>query len=524
MIRRIIGILAVLALITSTAFTAADAFSFWNSSKPESNTNVAAQEQRMTPPNTPEPNEGAIPLPSWAPLVKRVMPTVVNVSVVQTIKNTEFQGSPEGGPGDNGNNGGGSGTPFGLGPNPFGNQWPFGSQSPFGSFFGQIPRQFKERGIGSGVIVSSDGYILTNYHVVGHADQINVTLMNKREYTARVIGLDPKTDLALIKIKPDKPLQYATLGDSGNLQIGDWVIAIGNPFGFNLTVTSGIVSAKGRALGGNYDDFIQTDASINPGNSGGPLFDTEGRVVGINSAIYSNTGSNAGIGFAIPVDLAKSVMDQLREHGHVIRGWLGVDVQAVTPDLAQAFGLSSTKGALVANVEKNAPAEKAGIQRGDIILKFGKQVVQDEHDLPEMVAQAPIGSTVPIQVMRDRKVMTLDAKIALLRGEQLASASENESSKSNWGLSVQRLTPEIAQQLGVGNDKGVVITNVRPDSPADEAGLQSGDVVLEVDHSKITSLDDFLKLARHEQKDHKPALLLVERGNSTVFTVINPKG
>ena len=259
--------------------------------------------------------------------------------------------------------------------------------------------------------------------------------MDKPEFVARVIGTDPKTDLALIKISAKRPLPYAVLGDSNKIQVGDWVMAIGNPFGFNLTVTSGIVSAKGRALGGNYDDFIQTDASINPGNSGGPLFDTYGRVVGINSAIYSSTGSNAGIGFTIPIDLAKSVMEQLRQHGRVIRGWLGVEVQEVTPALAQSFGLSNTHGALVASVEKDTPAARAGIQRGDIIAIFGGQVVRDERELPEMVAQAPIGKSVPIEVIRNGKRITLNAKIAELGVEQMAGAGESERPGWNWGLS-----------------------------------------------------------------------------------------
>jgi serine protease Do len=358
---------------------------------------------------------------------------------------------------------------------------------------------------------------------VEHADRIKVTLMDKREFSARVIGIDPKTDLALIKIDAGKPLPYAQLGDSDQLEVGDWVIAIGNPFGFNLTVTAGIVSAKGRALGGNYDDFIQTDASINPGNSGGPLIGTHGRVVGINSAIYSSTGSNAGIGFAIPIDLAKSVMDQLREHGRVIRGWLGVEVQEVTPELAQSFGLSNTQGALVAGVEKGTPAEEAGIQRGDIIVGFDGRTVRDEHQLPEMVAQAPIGRIVPLEVIRRGKQITLHASIAEMPGTEMAAAG-GERPGWNWGLSVQKLTPDIAQELGVANDNGVVITRVQPESAADDAGLQRGDVVLEVDHAKVNSPDEFTRLARQSQKEHKPALLLVERGNATIFTVINPKG
>jgi serine protease Do len=470
----------------------------------------------MAPPNTPEPNEaGVVPIPSWAPLVKRVMPTVVNVSVVETIKATEF-GGHEGGNG----NGQGSENPFGEG-NPFGQNNPFG---PFNFFFGQVPHQFTEHGLGSGVIVSTDGYVLTNYHVVHHANRIEVTLMDGREFNAKVVGADEKTDVALIKINAGKPLPAAQLGDSNQAQVGDWVIAIGNPFGFNLTVTSGIISAKGRALGGNYDNYVQTDASINPGNSGGPLFDTHGRVIAINSAIYSSTGTNNGIGFAIPIDLAKAVMEQLREHGRVIRGWLGVDVQEVTASLASAFGLPNTHGALVAGVEKNTPAAKAGLKRGDIIIKYDGNPVRNEHDLSEMVAQTPIGKSVPIEALRDGKTVTLNAKIAELHPSSDVANAENQRPGQSWGLAVQKMTPDLAQELGTPNDHGVVITRVKPDSPADDAGLQKGDVVLEVDHKKIRSTADFARLAHQAQKDNKPALLLVERGNATVFTVVNPKG
>jgi len=275
-------------------------------------------------------------------LVKHVMPTVVNVAVVQDVKVGSMQGEPEeGGPEEGGPEAGPPsepqepGMPPGEGGGGGGGGDPF---EQFRRFFGQQPHDYKQHGLGSGVIVSADGYILTNNHVVGGAEEIHVTLMDKREFTAKVIGKDAKTDLALIKIDTKDALPVAELGDSDSSDIGDWVVAIGNPFGFTLTTTAGIISAKGRMLGGNYDDFLQTDASINPGNSGGPLFNTQGQVIGINTAIYSRTGTNAGIGFAIPVNLAKHVMDQLKTHGRVVRGWLGVEIQEVTPDLAQSFG------------------------------------------------------------------------------------------------------------------------------------------------------------------------------------------
>jgi serine protease Do len=541
--KTIVAIAGGVILGIAIAFADAGAFQFpWGSddqgSKPQKPPAAApaprpsSQSHQPAPPNAPEPNEPGVALPSWAPLVKRVMPTVVNVAVVQEVKASSFPfgGPEEGGPGE-GEGSPGQGSPGQGGQGGQGN--PFGPGSPFSGdpfeqfrhFFGQqMPRNYKEHGLGSGVIVSPDGYILTNNHVAGHADEIHVTLMDKREFTAKVIGKDPKTDLALIKIDTKQQLPYASLGESAKAEVGDWVMAIGSPFGFNLTVTSGIISAKGRALGGNYDDFIQTDASINPGNSGGPLFDTQGQVIGINTAIYSSTGSNAGIGFAIPIDIAKSVMEQLKEHGRVVRGWLGVEIQEVTPDLAKSFNLATPIGALVAGVEKGGPAAKAGIQRGDIIVKFNGNVVHDQHELPEMVAATPLGKQVPVEVIRDGKHVTLTTTIAELKEQQVASAEGAGEPGSSWGLQVRDITPDIAQQLGLSNTKGVVVSGVKPDSPAAEAGLQQGDVVLEINHKKVASADEFAALAKDTQKGKNSALLLVQRGNATMYTVINPEG
>jgi len=319
-------------------------------------------------------------------------------------------------------------------------------------------------------------------------------------------------------------LPYAALGDSTKAEVGDPVMAIGSPFGFNLSVTSGIISAKARALGGNYDDFIQTDASINPGNSGGPLFNTSGQVIAVNTAIYSSTGANNGIGFAIPINLAKAVMQQLKEHGKVVRGWLGVEIQEVTPALAKSFGLSTPNGALVAGVESDGPAAKAGIERGDIITKFNGETVHDEHELPEMVAATPIGKQVPVEVIRNGKHVTLHANIAVLKEQQLASAENPAEAGASWGLQVRDLTPELAQQLGLRSSKGVVITGVKQDSPAADANLQQGDQILEINHKKIGSADEFATIARQAQKSKSQALLLVQRGNATLYTVINPQG
>jgi serine protease Do len=517
------------------AFANAGAFQFpWgdDTSKPQTSPQSQAQNHpqaqashQPAPPNAPEPNEPAVALPSWAPLVKRVMPTVVNVAVVQEVKSSGFPFSGESGNGDEENQGPGMG-PQGPGGNPFGPGNPFGGDpfEQFRHFFGQIPRNYKEHGLGSGVIVSPDGYILTNDHVVGHADEIHVTLLDKREFTAKVIGKDQKTDLALIKIDTNQQLPYAMLGDSTKAEIGDPVMAIGSPFGFNLSVTSGIISAKGRALGGNYDDFIQTDASINPGNSGGPLFNTSGQVIAVNTAIYSSTGANNGIGFAIPINLAKSVMEQLKVHGKVVRGWLGVEIQEVTPDLAKSFGLSAPTGALVAGVESDGPAAKAGIERGDIITKFNRETVHDEHELPEMVAATAIGKEVPVEVIRNGKHVTLSATIAQLKEQQVASAENPGEAGASWGLQVRDLTPELAQQLGLHSSKGVVVTGVKQDSPAADANLQQGDQILEINHKKINSADEVATIARLAQKNKSQALLLVQRGNATLYTVINPQG
>jgi serine protease Do len=527
MAKKIAAVVVGVLLGTVIAFARAGAFPFWGSGEqsipaaPPAPAAKAAQPSTPAPANQPEPTERGVPLPSFAPLVKRVMPTVVNVAVVQEVKTSGLGGfGPfEFGPG-----------PFGQGPKDPGDQGPNmpgpGGGDPFEQFrhfFGQIPHEFKQHGLGSGVIVSPDGYIMTNNHVVGHAAEIHVTLMDGREFTAKVVGKDPKTDLALIKIDTKDALPAAALGNSSKTDVGDWVIAIGSPFGFNLTVTSGIVSAKGRALGGNYDNFIQTDASINPGNSGGPLFNTQGQVIGINTAIYSSTGSNAGIGFAIPIDLAKNVMEQLKTHGRVIRGWLGVEIQEVTSDLAQSFGLPKPEGALVAGVQPDAPAAKAGIERGDVIIKFDNQDVQNEHELPELVAQTPIDKKVPVEVIRNGKHMTFEVKVGELKEEEVASARAEEPG-SNWGLQVQGITPEIAQQLNLKSTKGVVVRNVNPDSPAADAGVEPGDVVLEVNHDKVGTVGDFLSAAKKAKQNNKSALLLVQRGNATLYTVIRPTG
>ncbi len=547
MSKRVFAVVGVVLMTTALALASASAFSLWGSEQKPSEAQPAQippaapvqpgaslpkpEKPAPAPAGAPEPMEKAGVISSFAPLVKHVMPTVVNVSVVQKVKGFGFEGGgdqPGGdqpGGGDPGSGEGGPGGPQ-MGPSPFGGGGGGGGGGDpfeqFRRFFGQIPHEFKQHGLGSGVIVSPDGYIMTNNHVVGNADTIQVTLMDKREFTAKVIGKDAKTDLALIKIDTKAALPFAALGNSDATEVGDWVVAIGNPFGFSLTVTAGIVSAKGRALGGNYDEFIQTDAAINPGNSGGPLFDVTGKVVGINTAIYSRTGTSAGIGFAIPIDLAKAVMDQLKSHGKVVRGWLGVEIQEVTPELAQSFGLAMPEGALVANVEKDAPAAKAGIKRGDVIVKFNDKTVHEQHELPELVAETPINKTVNVEVIRGTKHLTIPVTIGELKDTELANARGDEQPGSGWGLQVGEITPDIAREFNLQSDKGVVVRQVKPDSPGAEAGLQQGDVILEVNHDKVNSLQEFMAKAKEAKNQKKSALLLVQRGNMTLYTVIKP--
>lgn len=443
---------------------------------------------------------------SFAELVEEVSPAVVNIRTVKTVKGGPlfgFFGSPGQGPG------GGEKRLPDL--HEFFRRFFGGPGGP-----GMPPREFKQRALGSGVIVDPEGYVLTNNHVIAGAEEIRVKLKSGKEYQAEIVGRDKKTDLALIRIKTDHRLPYLKLGDSDKLKVGDWVLAVGNPFGLENTVTAGIVSAKGRIIGaGPYDDFIQTDASINPGNSGGPLINLDGEVVGINTAIVAQ---GQGIGFAIPINLAKVVMKQLREKGRVVRGWLGVYIQQVTPELAQKFGLKEPHGALVADVIKDGPAAKAGIARGDIIVSFDGKKVSDSHALPRMVAATPVGKEVEVTVVRKGREKTFTVKIGELKEETVA-AGPKAPAKTKLGMTLQELTPELAKQLGVEGKKGLVITEVRPGGPAAEAGLTRGDVILEAANQPVTSLAQFNRIAA-KLKPGEGLLLLVQRREGTLFVVV----
>ncbi len=444
-------------------------------------------------------------LPNFATIVKQLTPVTVNISSTKTVKSRFRQ--------------------FGA---PFNNQdqadpfRDFFGDDFFRHFFGDMPdKEYKQQGLGSGFIIDEEGYVLTNNHVVEGADEIKVKTHSQKEYDAEIVGRDPKTDLALIKIKNlKKDLPVAVLGDSDALDVGEWVIAIGNPFGLQETVTAGIVSAKWRKIGaGPYEDFIQTDASINPGNSGGPLFNMKGEVVGVNTMIYTPSGGNVGIGFAIPINLAKNIVSQLKDKGRVIRGWLGVVVQTVTPELAKSFGLEEGKGALIADIEKDGPADKGGIQSGDIIIKFDGKTVKEMSDLPLMVAETPVGKKVNVVVLRNGKEKNITVKIGELEEKQVAVTEEKE--KEKMGLTVRQLTPELANMYGISEQQGVIITQVAPGSPADEAGLRQGDVIKEVNRTAIKTINDYLKAI--EEKKGENILLLLKRGRTSLWVVVKPR-
>jgi serine protease Do len=429
---------------------------------------------------------------SFADLAEKLKPCVVNISTTKTVRSGGFR------------------SPFGQGM-PFDRN--FGGDDFFERFFGDIPqREFKQKSLGSGFIISSDGYIFTNNHVVEQADKILVKLSDGKEYEAKVIGKDAKTDIALIKVKATESLPAAETGDSEKLRVGDWVIAIGNPFGLEQTVTAGIVSAKGRVIGaGPYDNFIQTDASINPGNSGGPLFNMEGKVIGINTAIVAQ---GQGIGFAIPISMAKTILPDLKTKGKVTRGWLGVSVQDISEDIAKNMKLKERNGALVADVFKGDPADKAGLKSGDVITEINGKKIKDTHELLMMIAGFRVGETVKIKILRDG--LEKDISIAVAeRKEQAEMAAAGESGQA-FGMIVQEITPEIAKHLGLSTKKGVIVVEVQDGSVADEVGIQPQDIILQVNKMKITSMKEYLhEIGKAGEKGG--ILLLIKRGKSTFF-------
>jgi len=446
----------------------------------------AAASQSLAPPMVPA---------SFSDLAEKVRPGVVNIQVVKKMQSIGMRGMP------------GS---------------PFDERDPFEDFFrhfqGNVPER-KQQGVGSGFIMDKEGYILTNYHVVENADQIKVKLAGGKELKGKVIGSDQKTDLALIKVDSVSELQPLQLGNSDDLKVGHWVIAVGSPFGLEQTVTAGIVSAKGRVIGsGPYDNFIQTDASINPGNSGGPLINMQGEVIGVNTAIIA---SGQGIGFAIPINMAKDIAPQLQKKGHVTRGLLGVNIQDLTPELAQSFGLKENKGALVAQVSPDSPAQKAGVESGDIITGFDGRAIADSKDLSRTVAATPVGKTVAVRIIHNGKEVERQVKIGEM--EEPSSADKTKASVHQpLGLHVQNLNAQMARELGLKKATGVVVTGVEPGSAADEASIQEGDVIREVNRQTVNNVDDFIKKI-DQARGQKSILLLIARGQNSLFVTVSPR-
>jgi serine protease Do len=462
---------------------------------------VAAADHLINPPATfkfASPDEPAS-RNSFAPVVKKVLPSVVTITSARMVK-TGFQGGEDEIPpifrqffGDQGN---GGGQP-------------------------RMPRQQKEEGMGSGVIVSPNGYILTNNHVVDHATNVTVIMPDKREYKARVVGADPKTDIAVLKVDAGG-LEPITIGDSDKVQVGDYVLAVGNPFGVGRTVTMGIVSATGRANLGieDYEDFIQTDASINPGNSGGALVNDRGELIGINTAILSHgSEGNQGIGFAVPVSVARSVMDQIIDKGKVTRAYLGVMAQEVTPAMAKAFHETEVRGALIGDVTPNSPAQKAGLEKGDIILDIDGKPVNNSAELRMHVSLMTPGTKVNVTVFRDGAQKTLPLTLA----EMPSETAKNEQPESGGedaleGITVENVTARTAQQLGLpAGAAGVVVTSVDPAGKAADSGLKRGDVIQEVNHKPVRNTADF-EAAMRNAKDS--ALLLVNRQGNTMYLAV----
>jgi serine protease Do len=437
---------------------------------------------------------------NFAELAEKVKPGVVNIRTVRTIK------------------GGGRvfrhffGEPFGDGRNPF--------EDFFGPHGNQPGREHKERSLGSGFIIDRAGYIVTNNHVIAEADEIKVRLADGKEFDAEVVGKDPKTDLALIKIKDAKNLTPLTLGDSKNLKVGTWVVAIGSPFGLEQTVTQGIVSAKGRYIGaGTYDDFIQTDASINPGNSGGPLLNLKGQVVGINTAIVAR---GQGIGFAIPIDMARNIVDQLKDKGEVTRGWLGVQIRDLDESLASYYKLKPFSGVYVENVVPGDPADQAGIRSGDIITTVDGQPVASGRELASLIASIPVGQKTRIVLMRDGKKKNISVKISKQSDGKVQVASK-KSNNDDLGLRVVELSSERARQFGLDADEsGVLVIEVAPESRADKAGVRVGDVIKGVNLKKVNNINDYQALLGRVDKDDALDLLVRRRNQGSRGIRIEP--
>jgi serine protease Do len=443
---------------------------------------------------------------SYSPLIKEALPEVVNIASSRPIKHTINNEE--------------SNPLFG---DPFFRQF-FGDRQPHSrGQQPQRPQQENEQSLGSGVIVGTNGYIITNNHVVDGATDIKVSLRDKREFTAKVVGRDPKTDVAVLKVDADH-LPAIPLGDSSKVQVGDLAFAIGDPFGVGQTVTMGIVSATGRANLGieDYEDFIQTDAAINPGNSGGALIDAKGELIGINTAILSGSGGNQGVGFAIPVNLAKRVMDQIVDHGHVVRGFLGASIQDVTPTMAKALGLSDSNGVLIGDVTAKGPAAQGGVKPGDVVIKLNGQPVTDAAGLRLAVSETDPGTTLPLTVRRGNNTVDLSVKLGELPADHEKTTDDRSEQGTLQGLQVEPLTPAVRQQLHLGeNSQGVVVSQVDPSGAAASSGIREGDVIQEVNHRAINSVSEFEQAM--QSAGNQAILLRVQRDGTGVFVAIAPR-
>lgn len=436
---------------------------------------------------------------------KAVTPAVVNISTSRLVKGEEAPNFPF--------------------DDPFFRRF-FGDEPPRRQGPG-APRERKAQSLGSGVIVDPNGLIITNNHVVEKADEIKVVLGDKREFKGKIVGSDPKSDLAVIRIDA-KDLPTIPWGDSSKLQVGEYILAIGNPFGLNQTVTMGIISAVGRANVGitDYEDFIQTDAAINPGNSGGAMVNTHGELVGINTAIFTQSGGYMGIGFAVPSNMARSISDSLVKVGKVVRGWLGVSIQEVTPQLAKEFGLKEAKGALVGDILPKSPAEKAGFKRGDVIVEFMGQKIENSVQLRNMVARTDLKAKAKVKVVRDKKEKELEVTIEEqpkdMAGRGLPEEREEAANTSLNGIEVRNMTPEVARQLGLPREeRGVVVSRVDPGSAADAAGVQTGDIIIEVNRKPVHDTSEYEAAVSKLNKDDA-VLLLISRQGRTIFMTISP--
>ncbi|MEZ5831156.1 MAG: DegQ family serine endoprotease [Dongiaceae bacterium] len=451
------------------------------------------------------------PVPdSFADLAAKVSPAVVNVSSTHVMQGQQGQG---------------------VGPMPF----DFPQGSPFEQFFKQFQDRQKEHprkvtSLGSGFIIDTDGYIVTNNHVIDSAKDIQVTLTDGTEYPAKLIGNDPKTDLALLKVDAKKSLPYVSFGDSDKMRIGDWVMAVGNPFGLGGTVTAGIVSARGRDIHeGPYDDFLQIDAAINQGNSGGPTFSTDGTVIGINTAIFSPSGGSVGIGFAIPSNLAKPIIAELKQQGHIDRGWLGVSIQELTPDLTQGMGLSSDKGALIASVQPDSPAAQAGIKTGDVVVGFGDHEVNSPKDLSRVVADTQNGATVQVKVWRNGSVQTIPVKIGKMKDEVASNDTSGSSDQPDASGTVAQLGATLApvndttrQQFGLADDaQGVVVADLNQDSALADQGVRPGDVIERINDHKVTNPSDVAAALHDARADNRSVVvMLIARDGNDHFVAV----